>query len=250
MRTTTQWSKWCLSQMVRPGRAISTALLAAISFVLAAVASAQSHPAASPRVLDAREATRLLLEQVRPEYPAVAHDNYIQGQVQLELMVGTDGHVRRAHVLRGHPLLAASALNSVRKWIYRPLVTPAGPAPFNTLVKVVFDLHETDRTKYPASPERDLAEQVKAPKVIARSAASPDSLPMCLKVLVGDDGDVIDSTLVSGPTPLFSLAERTVARWKFQPARWGNLTVPWYLDVVVPVQTEDSPVTTATPERQ
>lgn len=214
----------------------SSAAWAVACVGLVACAVAQSDPPLQPRVIGARQATRLLVNQAKPDYPAVAHDNYIQGQVQMELMVGADGHVRKAHVLRGHPLLAASALKTVRKWVYRPFVTASGPAPFSTLVKVVFDLNQREHTEFPATPERDLEQQVILPKVVEQPAGLPGSSSVRLRVLVGDDGRVIDSTLVSGPVALLTTAQNDLAHWKFQPARWGNLAVPWYLDVTVPAE--------------
>jgi len=216
---------------------------------LAAWAAAQSDPPPPPHVIGAREATRLLVNQAKPDYPAVAHDNYIQGQVQMELMVGVDGHVRRAHVLHGHPLLAASALNCVHKWVYRPFVTSSGPTAFSTLVKIVFDLSQRERTQFPATPERDLAQRVKLPEVVERFAPPPGSPSVQLRVLVGDDGRAIDSSLVSGPAALLARAQNNLSRWKFQPARWGNMAIPWYLDVTVPAESGAHSEVSAAPKQ-
>jgi TonB family protein len=216
---------------------------------LAACAVAQSDPTVQPRVIDARQATRLLVNQSKPDYPAVAHDNYIQGQVQVEVMVGADGHVHRAHVLHGHPLLAASALKSVRSWVYRPFVTPAGPAPFSTMVKVAFDLNQREHTEFPTTPERDLEQRIKLPEVVEQPADPPGSSPVRLRVLVGEDGRVIDSTLVSGSVALLAAAQTNLTQWKFQPARWGNMTIPWYLEVTVPAESSVRPEALAQPKQ-
>jgi TonB family protein len=205
-------------------------------------AAPQSGARQQPEVLSAHEATQLLLNQIKPDYPPIAHANYIEGQVQMELMVGTDGHVRRAHVLRGQALLAASALKAIRRWVYRPFVTPTGPIPFSTQVKVVFDLRDLhrDRRHFPTTPEQDLERQVKPPAIIERHPDAPAESSLRLHVLVGDDGQAIDSSLLSGPIASFESAQHTLAQWRFQPARWGNLTVPWYLDLDVPVGVQES----------
>jgi TonB family protein len=216
---------------------------------VAAWAAAQSNPPVQPRVIDAHQATRLLMNQAKPDYPAVAHDNYIQGQVQVELMVGADGHVRNAHVLHGHPLLAASALKSVRNWVYRPLATPAGPAPFSTLVKVVFDLNQKEHTEFPTTPERDLEQRVKLPAVLEQPTGAPGSSSVHLRLLVGEDGRVIDSTLLSGPVALLATAQHNLTQWKFQPAHWGNMAVPWYLEVTVPAELDVESEASAEPRR-
>lgn len=219
--------------------------LAAAVPCLVAAAAAGLGPLSKAQELDNKNASRLLVNQVKPEYPAVARVNYIHGQVQMELTVAPDGHVRRAHVLRGHPLLAASALRAIRRWVYRPFVTAAGPTAFSTQVSVHFDLRETNVEQIPSEPERDLARQIKPPQILEKTPAPPDSRSIRLRVLVSEEGQVIDSTLLSGPVGLTGAADASVTRWKFQPARWGSLTVPWYLDVDVPVGTGVTPETPA-----
>lgn len=211
------------------GRAV---LLAFWTAAILAPARAQVQPT----VLNSRQASRLLMSQIFPEYPAVAHTNYIQGNVQMELFVGSDGRVRRAHVLRGNALLAASALRAVYRWIYRPFMTAQGPMPFRTQVKVIFDLRRHDTDRFPANPEQDLQERVTVPQV-AENFDPPSSQSVRLRVLVSDEGRAMDSTLVSGSVSLLESAQENVAQWKFEPARWGNMAVPWYLDVDVPAGT-------------
>lgn len=195
---------------------------------------ALSHAQVPPTVLDSRQATRLLMSQVAPDYPAVAHTNYIQGNVRMEVFVGSDGQVRKAHVLRGNPLLAASALKAIYHWLYRPFMTAQGPVPFRTQVKFVFDLRRGTSDRFPANPEQDLEERVTAPQV-APNFDPPATQSVRLRVLVSDEGRVMDSTLVSGSSSLLESAQENVAQWRFEPARWGNLAVPWYVDVNVPV---------------
>lgn len=216
-----------------------------------AIVWAQSVAPLQTEVLSSRDASRLLLNQVKPDYPAVAHTNYIEGQVQMELIVGADGRVRKAHVLHGHPLLAASALQAIHHWIYRPFVTAQGPTPFCTEVKVVFDLrqHSIDREHFPTTPELDLERRVTPPEALEKPAASPTEPSIRMRVLVGDDGRAIDSSLVSGPTALFESAQRSLAQWQFQPARWGNLAVPWYLEIDVPVPGAESTAASTAPRK-
>lgn len=208
--------------------------------LLPGTAASQGRARAETEVLSAHEATQLLVSQVKPDYPPIAHANYIQGQVQMEVMIGPDGHVRRAHVLRGHPLLAASALKAIRRWVYRPFITASGPAPFSTQVKVIFDLRDVhrERDRFPPAPEQDLERQVRPPALIGRSSGTAAGASIRMRVLIGDDGHAIDSTLLSGPLAFFESAQDEVTQWRFQPARWGNLAVPWYLELDVPVDSQ------------
>ena len=68
-----------------------------------------SAPASPPVKLERKDAARLLLSKLKPEYPAVAKVNYIRGHVDIEIVVARDGRVVEAHVLHGNPILAASA---------------------------------------------------------------------------------------------------------------------------------------------
>jgi len=236
--------------MTRFGPQTRRGWLAAAILACAATASPQSAAPLPTEVLSARQSSRLLLNQVKPDYPAVAHANYIEGPVQMELTVGPDGRVRKAHVLHGNSILAASAIQAIRHWIYRPFVTDRGPTPFRTQVKVVFDLkiHSVDREHFPSSPELDLERQVIPPEALDRPAGS-EGPALRLRVLVGEDGRAIDSSLLSGPAALFESAQARVAQWRFRPARWGNLTVPWYLDIDVPLADAESTAASTAPRK-
>ena len=186
--------------------------------------------------LGAKQASRLLLSQVPPEYPVLAKVNYLQGRVEVRLVVSPDGAVASAHVLSGNPLLAAAVLNSVRMWRYRPYVTKGGPTSFATKVEVNFTLRTSRMDLVPTQAESDFRRQVKPPEVLTRpeetSAADPS---VRLRLLVSAEGKVIDSQVLKGIPSLFERARKIIRQWSFRPARWGALTVPWYLDVDVPV---------------
>jgi TonB family protein len=188
------------------------------------------------RPLNTKKATSLLLSQAPPEYPALAKVNYIQGRVRAQVVVSAAGSVVEAHVLSGNPLLAAAVLNSVREWRYRPFVLEGSSIPFTTLVDVKFALHIKKMDLSPAQAESDFRRQVKPPEVLARpeKTASSDP-PVRLRLLVNEEGRVIDSEILEGIPSLFERARKNIEGWAFRPARWGALSVPWYLEVDVPV---------------
>ena len=188
-----------------------------------------------PIVVDRKEASRLAWDQAAPEYPPLARVNYIQGQVRVELLVSRDGRVVHAHVVRGQPILAASALKATRKWLYHPLVTETGPAPFVTSVEMNFALRYHANQLFPLRPERDLNRQVKPPAVLTHPIDASSTSLVRLRLLLNDKGQVIDSEPLDGVAEDFGAAEKIVQHWTFDPAYWGSLPVPWYLDVEVPV---------------
>jgi TonB family protein len=194
-------------------------------------------PFQNPVNIDSKQATRLVVDQAKPEYPPLAKVNYIQGQVRVQVEITRDGKVAAAHVVRGHPILAASALKAARGWIYRPLQTPSGPSGFLTTVEVKFSLrpHKTDTV--PTQAERDLSRQVKPPEVIGRPEDLSPTAVVHMRLLLNDKGQVIDSAPLPSNVTNHEAAAKSLEGWTFRPAHWGSLPIPWYLDVDVPVGT-------------
>lgn len=187
-------------------------------------------------VLNEKRAHKLLLRQSTPEYPTLAKMNYIQGNVRVLATVGEDGNVSEVHVVRGHPFLALAALKAVSSWLFRPALLRSGPPEFMTFVDVHFALHSRKIERMPREPERDLGRQVQPPKLLEKPTDSLRATHVRLRVLVGPEGDALDSLPLDESAWLLAKARRIVDSWRFQPARWGALPVPWYLDVDVPVE--------------
>ena len=51
-------------------------------------------------------------------YPELARRMNICGVVKVQITVATNGAVKNAKLVGGHPLLASAALDAVRKWRY------------------------------------------------------------------------------------------------------------------------------------
>jgi protein TonB len=60
------------------------------------------------------------IRRVEPTYPPLAKTARIQGVVQLEGVIGTDGRIHELKVLSGHPLLIKAAVEAVQQWLYHP----------------------------------------------------------------------------------------------------------------------------------
>jgi len=80
------------------------------------------------------------IRDAQPIYPMIAQSARVQGTVILEAVIGTDGRVREARVLRSIPLLDQSALDAVRQWIYTPTLLNGVPVPIVMTVTVTFTL--------------------------------------------------------------------------------------------------------------
>ncbi len=227
-RTRSDGARW-------PALAVLPAMMIFVTCGLARVCVPISST--DPFEIGPQAADRLLVSKVRPAYPPLARINYIRGHVQLLVTVDCDGKVESVHVLRGHPFLAIAALKAIRRWVYRPFVTRLGPVTFQTMVDVNFALLSPKFQRFPPQAEEFLARGVQPPRVPSTATpAAGEAAVVRLRVLIDKKGRVVDSTLLSGTAAQFEAAKKIVTRWKFQPARWGNLNVPWYSDVDVPLR--------------
>lgn len=77
-------------------------------------------------VLDYDQPPRLL-KQTRPVYPQEAFIKKIEGVVMLEIVIGIDGKVGRARVLRSIPQLDSAAIQTVRQWVFAPAIKGGRP---------------------------------------------------------------------------------------------------------------------------
>lgn len=138
-------------------------------------------------------------------------------------------------MIDGQPILAVAALESVEQWLYRPYVSQGTPVPFSTEVVIQFNLHpQRYRGQLPRDADVYLEKQVRPPEVITRPEEAPSPSGLRMKVLVGPKGEVVDAT-PQGATggSEAELARKSLQFWKFRPARWGAMAVPWYITVTV-----------------
>ncbi len=76
-----------------------------------------------------------------PEYPEMARRNRVEGTVIIEAIIGIDGRIESARVLRSSPLLDSAALAAVRAWEYTPTLLNGNPTPVIMTITVRFDLN-------------------------------------------------------------------------------------------------------------
>ena len=84
-----------------------------------------------------------LVSQPRPVYPPLAKQARIQGVVHLAALIGKEGNVLDLAVISGHPLLAASALDAVRQWVYKTTLLNGEPVEVLTQIDVNYTLADT-----------------------------------------------------------------------------------------------------------
>ena len=80
------------------------------------------------------------VKNVPPVYPAIAQSARVQGVVIVEAVIGADGKVTDARILRSIPLLDQAALDAVRQWEYTPTLADGVAVPAIMSVTVSFAL--------------------------------------------------------------------------------------------------------------
>jgi protein TonB len=73
-------------------------------------------------------------------YPALAQNAGVQGVVILEALIGTEGKVTNARVLRSIPLLDQAALDAVMQWEFTPTRLNGQPVPVLMTMTIQFTL--------------------------------------------------------------------------------------------------------------
>jgi periplasmic protein TonB len=80
------------------------------------------------------------IRYVAPVYPPIARAANVEGVVIVEAVLGVDGRVRQARVLRSAPLLDAAAIAAVEQWQFTPTLLNGQAVPVVMTVTVVFSL--------------------------------------------------------------------------------------------------------------
>jgi|GEM_PF-2811468 TonB family protein len=93
-----------------------------LAVCLLAVLTLASGGAISLRaqVGDISETRRKVKVLVRPQYPELAKKLSLSGLVKIEVTIGPDGKVKRAHTVGGHPVLATEAEKAALQSEFEP----------------------------------------------------------------------------------------------------------------------------------
>jgi protein TonB len=87
---------------------------------------------------DIRPPTRIV--NVNPVYPPEARDARVQGVVILEILLGEDGRVEKAKIMRSIPMLDQAAQDAVAQWVFTPTLLNGVPQKVIMTVTVNFTL--------------------------------------------------------------------------------------------------------------
>ena len=83
-----------------------------------------------------------LLSAPRPEYPASARTEHLEGIVALQATISTSGAVKTLRAINGPQILRGAAIDAVRDWRYKPYSVDGRPVEVATTVYVHFSLKQ------------------------------------------------------------------------------------------------------------
>jgi protein TonB len=108
----------------------------------APVAAAKPIPMAPKQVtVGGRVEMARLIHRVEPLYPPLARQMHVSGVVELVGIIATNGRIRELKLMNGNPLLAPSALDAVRQWVYEPTLLNGEPVELVATISVTFRLN-------------------------------------------------------------------------------------------------------------
>lgn len=178
----------------------------------------------------------ILRDWVQPAYPPAARSARLEGKVQLEFVVETDGTVSRESVVNStDERFNDAALTAVRQWKFKPAVENGTPAVSAMQVNVVFQLAQLNQKSVPLSPPEILRPQP-LPETPAKEKGSIDpeypaeleesKIPgeVHLEFAVDATGRVEQPRVLWATHPAFvETSLRAIRRAEFTPARQGPL---------------------------
>jgi protein TonB len=97
-----------------------------------------THPTVTKPIIVSNLGEGSLIYRVQPAYPVLARQARVQGAVELRALISKSGTIENLVVVRGHPMLAAAALEAVRRWRYRPYLLNHEPVEVETEITVNF----------------------------------------------------------------------------------------------------------------
>ncbi len=118
-----------------PGRYRCVAILAIFLFGYAPFVPADEALVRVPETLARGAVTR----RVDPEYPAMARQVRITGQVSVDVIIDTAGNVEKVNILNGNALLTGATVSAVKKWKFNPITLT--DKPIRAIASLTFNFH-------------------------------------------------------------------------------------------------------------
>lgn len=117
--------QWRFTPTLLNGQPVPVIMTVTVNFALDPGVSVSPGGAAALRAETAGTTAQgrrmpALIKDVKPKYPLVALQAVVQGTVEMEVTIGTDGKVVNPRIVRSVPLLNDAAIDAVLQWEFVP----------------------------------------------------------------------------------------------------------------------------------
>lgn len=154
-------------------------------------------------------------------------------EVFLQVSVSAAGRVQAVETLRATEPLATLLRSAVESWIFQPAMQEGRAEESEVLVAAIYRPATLFNTPSLGKPSRDLShasEQIPFPTLAPSPSYPPRAISdgvVVVEALVARDGGVRAATVVrSSGTGFNAGAVQAAVRWRFRPARRGDVSVP------------------------
>lgn len=189
------------------------------------------------------------VHDVRPQYPAEARKERVQGAVILNAVIDEEGRVAEVHVLQEAPRgLTEAAVAAVRQWRYEPAVKDEVAVPVSFVTTINFRLDTSPpgppgewlgQPLHRIQPGGEVAEPRKVkdvpPKYPEDARKRRDSGTVVMELVIDTEGQVKAVRVVDAPPSeeLTQAAVEAVRQWRYEPTAKDGRPVPILLTVTV-----------------
>jgi TonB family protein len=189
-------------------------------------APSPAPPAASPAADAVRVAGKDVpwpkrTKSVTPAYPAQAQAMGQRGIVIVQLLVGPDGKVVSAEVVRSVPPFDEAALVAVRQWEYDVTRVDGQPVPVQLTIPITFALRLPAVTREQGVPE--LRQGVAPAFPAGQSPRQPARVNA--ELTIDSEGQVREAAITAGDPPYTEALLQAVRTWAFLPPGHDRATM-------------------------
>lgn len=149
-------------------------------------------------------------KSVKPAYPLEAQAIGQRGIVIVQLVVGTDGKVVSADVVRSVPPFDEPALAAVREWEYEVTRVDGRPVPVLLTIPITFAMQLPEVTREPGVPEM---RQGVAP--VFPAGATEKQARVTASLSLDREGQVREAAITAGSPPFAESLLQAVRTWAF-----------------------------------
>jgi protein TonB len=76
----------------------------------------------------------------QPAYPVIAKQLRVEGEVQVQIVIGEEGKVEGATAVAGNPILTKAAIDTVKDWKFTPFKNDGKSVKAQTVLSFVFKM--------------------------------------------------------------------------------------------------------------